>query len=90
MLAWRGHHVINPYFKGFHAFPARAMEREFRAILAELGLSRFPVMIEHGCGNGAHYSRFLKKFTDRLVGVDIIDPKDVKHVDEYLAVSSDW
>jgi hypothetical protein len=86
ILRSRGHKIINPFFKGFHAFPSRSMEREFRIVLKQIGISRFPVMIEHGCGNGSHYTRFLRKYTDKLIGVDVIDSQFVSNVDEYVKV----
>jgi SAM-dependent methyltransferase len=48
----------------------------------------FENLIEHGCGNGYHYSKMLKQFTTHLIGVDIVEKEVVQNVDEYIKVST--
>jgi len=67
------------------------MEKEFQIVMRRIGVDRFGVLIEHGCAFGTHFTTMLKKYADKIIGVDIYDPQKqkIENVDEYIKVPFD-
>lgn len=83
----RGHQLVNPYGKFWRFFPRDKMHRALIEILREAHIQLpFDTTLDLGCGDGTHYAPILKQFSQRVIGVDIIDSKEVKVVDQYIQV----
>ena len=74
----QGYYIVNPYGKWWTVFPSRRMRKALEEIVQVSNIQLpFENLIEHGCGNGYHYSKMLKQFTTHLIGVDIVEKEVV-------------
>ncbi|MHB8258790.1 MAG: class I SAM-dependent methyltransferase [Bacteroidia bacterium] len=85
----QGYYIVNPYGKWWSVFPSHRMKIALEEIIQVSNIQLpFEKLIEHGCGNGFHYSKMLKQFTTHLIGVDIVEKEAVQNVDDYIKVST--
>lgn len=70
-------------------FPATKMKQVLATIFSELGVGKFDVVVDHGCGDGTHYSGMLKAFANEVYGVDILEENAIHHLDQYFQVPTD-
>lgn len=85
-LRLRGYHLANPDFKDYGKSSERRTRRALEEILARIGVQRFRVVLEHGCGTRTRTTPAIKHFADEVWGVDVLPREEISGSERYILV----